>query len=1233
MNKFAKDKYSNNLDELFKLFFAKMFLDLFNPENMDRENDDSTTDKLLKEYHKRERGFFSFFDDFLWNERKYLLWKENGNFNLPPSMFNQKFFKILRNYLNFSHLNYFSIPIIGTISSGKSTFLNNFLGFNYLESSGKITTQFICILRHNNSENSELYTVELEPRDSVYHNKSYNFKKKEKIATGENEIKNKIREINNSIKNDENLSKRDKSIFFYILETKLSIFEGENEKYCNMFEFMDIPGLDEMNDFFPKEIIPLITPNTQFSIFFFDATKIQSASSNKVFNKYVELLNSKINKNSLFVINKFDEVKINLENEEEIEKTKKFQIFNYIFRNFHTNLNKNKFITLDSRNLKYEKNRLNNFDDFILYFVNNLQINKNEEEFFELAKKELKKSFNVQKLTKIKNISEEAEKYNKETFQILSNQLVEKNYDINIDNYKKLYQIFLNLKKKKNEEKNKEKKEEKNEEKKNDENKITIHKELYDSFTKSFKDLINDFVGNETFISLLRIFNILLIRLYEYSIDKELKNKALEQIFHLRFHINSILNNEENKLNEFYSKNELTLFRFSSFQYEIDEIFNNNQQKYKSIKDSLLNLRQNENFLKEDFIKKIINDIENIEPFINNRNIKLLFFSSKNSGKSSIINTIIGNNFLPTNKQSNINIIIKHSLKETELFKCECVINNENNFNEFPYEKNKIENYFYFKIDKSIAKNNDVKLKIKELNNSNLSLKDSFYVLKTNLKFFDMIQFNEKVADKIEFIDLSSKFFNLDYNKNDKIINSLISFSDVFVYVDSYENYSIKNLNEINNLLFYISVYNKSFNLDNFLYVINKFDLKSENENENEIDELISIIKNEKIQISSFSCKNINLLLDDKSFIQNLIQEAKEEKNEENNNPLNIILNKFEKFNIYKKSIKSILNSEKDENNNENNNELEEFIKNLLKHDFIDSDLDNSTKKIINYFNCVKKMTKDNPIQNSNEFYEHLYSTLFKSKFFLDYDFLITIENICNYLFTSFESIFDKIKKKDIIFEDVNYNNIFQNFFQTEIINEFNKFLNFKTEIPNLFKQQNFKSEIIKKENLIIEKFINILNNFDKIFNNNLKKELKFDDINIQTNIKLNSYEHGKIHFDNVETQINLGWLSMYFVKSENKEIFSVPIFIKSFDKYNNDEEFKKNYELKINLYEIYLKKLINVVYFKAKNNLIQIYNFKKAKFEEIKENKYEFMENYMNLYQNFENIESIMDLEKKNNK
>ena len=105
MSQFKRDKYSDDLDKFFSLF-AKLLFNLF--EEIISKEDSETTDDLLKEYHKRERGFFSFFDDFLWGERKYLLWKENGNFNIPPSIFNQKFFEILRKYLNFSHLEYFS---------------------------------------------------------------------------------------------------------------------------------------------------------------------------------------------------------------------------------------------------------------------------------------------------------------------------------------------------------------------------------------------------------------------------------------------------------------------------------------------------------------------------------------------------------------------------------------------------------------------------------------------------------------------------------------------------------------------------------------------------------------------------------------------------------------------------------------------------------------------------------------------------------------------------------------------------------------------------------------------------------------------------------------------------------------------------------------------------------------------------------------------------------------------
>ena len=43
----------------------------------------------------------------------------------------------------------FAIPIIGMISSRKSTFLNSLLGIDVLETKDDVTTKFVCIIRHN----------------------------------------------------------------------------------------------------------------------------------------------------------------------------------------------------------------------------------------------------------------------------------------------------------------------------------------------------------------------------------------------------------------------------------------------------------------------------------------------------------------------------------------------------------------------------------------------------------------------------------------------------------------------------------------------------------------------------------------------------------------------------------------------------------------------------------------------------------------------------------------------------------------------------------------------------------------------------------------------------------------------------------------------------------------------------------------------------------------------------
>ena len=49
------------------------------------------------------------------------------------------------------------IPIIGTISSGKSTFLKALLGINVLESGASKTTKFVCLIE--NSEFTKFFHV------------------------------------------------------------------------------------------------------------------------------------------------------------------------------------------------------------------------------------------------------------------------------------------------------------------------------------------------------------------------------------------------------------------------------------------------------------------------------------------------------------------------------------------------------------------------------------------------------------------------------------------------------------------------------------------------------------------------------------------------------------------------------------------------------------------------------------------------------------------------------------------------------------------------------------------------------------------------------------------------------------------------------------------------------------------------------------------------------------------
>ena len=106
---------------------------------------------------------------------------------------------------------------IGNISVGKSFYLNSMLGIDFCQVKSEITTKFILFLRHiDNLKEPRLYKLKPFKKDNSYEF-FYNCKE---IITGEENIKNKINQIN-----DEN--KNSKEPIFYMLEIEIKSIENK----------------------------------------------------------------------------------------------------------------------------------------------------------------------------------------------------------------------------------------------------------------------------------------------------------------------------------------------------------------------------------------------------------------------------------------------------------------------------------------------------------------------------------------------------------------------------------------------------------------------------------------------------------------------------------------------------------------------------------------------------------------------------------------------------------------------------------------------------------------------------------------------------------------------------------------------------------------------------------------------------------------------------------------------
>ena len=210
-----------------------------------------------------------------------------------------KKFKLL--YYPYRNIRRFAIPVIGCISSGKSTILNYLLRLRKtLQVAQEITTKCICIIRHQKgNKKAKIYEVEIMRRGGKTDG-FYNFEKGKEIGDNVAEV---IAERNDLIANDKVGNNYEK--YFLIIEYEIPFFLGEMEKYAELFEFMDVPGLNEKSDingtsdkgekesgsigsgFYFRQIFPLIKHNIKFSLFIFAVDNYGGLNAQEILYEYI----------------------------------------------------------------------------------------------------------------------------------------------------------------------------------------------------------------------------------------------------------------------------------------------------------------------------------------------------------------------------------------------------------------------------------------------------------------------------------------------------------------------------------------------------------------------------------------------------------------------------------------------------------------------------------------------------------------------------------------------------------------------------------------------------------------------------------------------------------------------------------------------------------------------------------------------------------------------------------
>ena len=561
--------------------------------------------------------------------------------------------KFIEKYSLFFNIKRFSIPCFGTISCGKSSFLNYLLKLNkILETNEDIATKFVCFIRHvKGIKRPKIYSVKFELRDSG----KYNFEKDKEYK---GDVKEIIKERNKYIK--EGNGKRDPSNYFLIVEADIPLFHGENEKYSHFFEFLDFPGLDEVkagenslkeNTYF-KDFLPLIQPNIMFSLFLFDLNSYESTSGKEIFKNYIFNKDENVSKllkgtlyKSIYILNQIDkELKLEKdknkryevqEKREEHFREKMKENFEQILNINNLDFNKENSISLSAKILELEEYKFKSFPKFIEYIISLVEI-EDEKNFKQYLEKKLKEILNISKFHKSKNennsITEEIEEELEEVNLTLSNVHLVGN-TFKLDDYYFYRKLFKkHLKKSKN---------------------CEIKEYIQIMIINQIKTIFNNFFNLDEFKSILEYVDNNSKELVEYS-------KKVSQ---------SLSNLTKNP---------------KSIEHPIELMEN----IAKEINNFLLISKESKT------INKLVKDSNILLDYIKNQlALRFIFLGRHSSGKTSLINSFLGIDLLQTSAEecTMSGFVIKsiEDISETSIYQSEL---ESNSFG-----------YYYFKKGKRLA--------------------------------------------------------------------------------------------------------------------------------------------------------------------------------------------------------------------------------------------------------------------------------------------------------------------------------------------------------------------------------------------------------------------------------------------------------------------------------------------------------------------------------------------------